>query len=570
MITVKDHSTGRLFDPWAYLGPKRRKLLENSWAGVFRTYLLEKLPVSKVARYFNKSEGRPTKELHTAIGAVLLQQLHDLSDPEVTETLAFNIQWQYALDITDESDAGSYLSERTLRNYRRKIIDANLENVLFNELTDTLIAAFDVDTSKQRLDSTIIRSNMRKYGRILICAATIRKFLKKLRRTHKKLYDSLITAEFIERYMAKDAENIFSRVKPSETSKTLQVVGDDLLYLIECFKPYETVCALPEYQLLERVLGEQFTVTGSGPDATVTSRPPREVPSDSLQNPSDPDAAYDSYKGSGYQAQIMETYHDTKDKKKPNLITYVEVEPANIHDSHALQPAIDAVSVRDCAPDELVCDTAYGSDDNVQQAVPKHVTVIAPVQANGASNETSLSDFTFDPDTNFVTQCPEGNEPVTVRRTKKHSFVASFDREVCARCPRRASCPIYFGKRVVSLYYTDAESRNAQRHAFEQTTEFKDRYRWRAGIEGTNSHLKNDIGAGRLRVRGLVAVRFAVTLKALGLNILRCAEALSASVRASISTLFGSKPPVMAFVNSLYAKILTFVSIDSRQAKFAC
>ena len=54
--------------------------------------------------------------------------------------------------------------------------------------------------------------------------------------------------------------------------------------------------------------------------------------------------------------------------------------------------------------------------------------------------------------------------------------------------------------------------------------EFKDRYRWRAGIEGTNSHLKSDVGAGRLRVRGMASVRFAVVLKALGLNILRCAR----------------------------------------------
>ena len=54
MITVNDHQTGRLFDPWEYLGPKRRKLLDSSWSGVFRKYLLEKLPVNKIARYFDE------------------------------------------------------------------------------------------------------------------------------------------------------------------------------------------------------------------------------------------------------------------------------------------------------------------------------------------------------------------------------------------------------------------------------------------------------------------------------------------------------------------------------------
>jgi len=71
-----------------------------------------------------------------------------------------------------------------------------------------------------------------------------------------------------------------------------------------------------------------------------------------------------------------------------------------------------------------------------------------------------------------------------------------------------------------------------------------------------------------LRVRGLVAVRFTVTIEALGLNSLRCIEALSAAPRALITTLFGLKSSATAFVCSLYAKIMTFVSIDTRQVKF--
>ena len=46
MIYTKDHKTGYLFDPWAYLGPKRRKLMEESWAGLFRKEILNDLPES--------------------------------------------------------------------------------------------------------------------------------------------------------------------------------------------------------------------------------------------------------------------------------------------------------------------------------------------------------------------------------------------------------------------------------------------------------------------------------------------------------------------------------------------
>ena len=45
MLTIRDHQTGDLFDPWAHLGEKRRKLLDRSWAAVFREHLLKHLPV---------------------------------------------------------------------------------------------------------------------------------------------------------------------------------------------------------------------------------------------------------------------------------------------------------------------------------------------------------------------------------------------------------------------------------------------------------------------------------------------------------------------------------------------
>ena len=53
MIQIKDHKTGYIFDPWDYLGPKRRKLMEESWAGMFRQEILNELPVNKIASAFS-------------------------------------------------------------------------------------------------------------------------------------------------------------------------------------------------------------------------------------------------------------------------------------------------------------------------------------------------------------------------------------------------------------------------------------------------------------------------------------------------------------------------------------
>ena len=133
MLTHRDHRSPILFGFWDDLGPQRRRLLERSWAGVFRDFLRRHLPVGELAPHFCDGFGRPSKDLSVAVGALILQQLHDLTDEQTVEAIALNIAWHYALDIRHESDA--YLCERTLRNYRQRILDGGLDQVLFRTLT---------------------------------------------------------------------------------------------------------------------------------------------------------------------------------------------------------------------------------------------------------------------------------------------------------------------------------------------------------------------------------------------------------------------------------------------------
>ncbi len=68
------------------------------------------------------------------------------------------------------------------------------------------------------------------------------------------------------------------------------------------------------------------------------------------------------------------------------------------------------------------------------------------------------------------------------------------------------------------------------RRQYENSEEFKDRYRWRAGVEATMSEYDRKTGVKHLRVRGLKAVRFSATLKALGVNIFRAARVRAAEM----------------------------------------
>jgi hypothetical protein len=67
-----------------------------------------------------------------------------------------------------------------------------------------------------------------------------------------------------------------------------------------------------------------------------------------------------------------------------------------------------------------------------------------------------------------------------------------------------------------------------------QTIGWKDRYRIRAGIEGTNSELKRAHGIGHLRVRRLAKVIFAMACRVIACNIKRWAKAVMATLKRGL------------------------------------
>lgn len=517
MIQIKDHKTGYIFDPWDYLGPKRRKLMEESWAGLFRQEILNELPVPEIASAFSEIYGRPTKELYMALGVLVLQQMQDLTDEETSQQVAFNLQWHFALDITEETDEAKYLCPRTLWHLRQLVTEKELDTVLFQTITDKLARVFKVDASQQRLDSVHIQSNMRHLGRIGIVVQTIHKFLVNLKRQHPDLFATL-PSELVDRYLPEKALGCFSMVKPSESERTLNQVCQDLFALVRQMSPYPQVASMSSFQLLQRVLKEQCHIQeAEGQPASVTVKAAKEVSSDSLQNPSDPEAGYDAHKGKGYQVQLLETYSETKEQL--SLITEVKVESATIHDVHALVPAIESAAARGLKPTQVLADSAYGSDDNLERAQELGVEVIAPAMGAYRSDRLPLSQFAFS-DSGAVVRCPQGQEPERVRRKQDHYRVA-FALTPCAACPVQDQCPTKPGKKYRYLRYDHKVFRLAQRRQVEQTEAFKQRYRFRAGIEGAFSAWDRRTGVKHLRVRGGPAVRFAVTLKAAAMNILR-------------------------------------------------
>jgi hypothetical protein len=460
---------------------------------------------------------------------LILQETFDLTDVETVDQLSYNIQWHYALNISEESDSAKYVCPKTLWNIRNIVIENGLESSLFECATNKLAAVFKVNTDKQRIDSVHIQSNMRRLGRIGIFAKSIHKFLVNLKRGHKELFSS-VEKSILDRYLSEQALGCFAMVKPSDARKTLVSVADDLFDLIEHFKNHSQVTSMHSYKLLERVLKEQCNLNNSNDSKPVEIKKPKEIPSDSLQNPSDPDATYSGHKGQGYQVQVMETYTDTKDPKEKsktlNLITHVAVEKACESDANALIPAIESTQKRGLGPEELAADSLYGSDDNYEQAQECGVELIAPAMGSTQKDKLNLSDFEISA-RDQVVSCPQGHTPAKVKKKKRHSV--GFAARHCENCPALSNCPVKKGKKFYYLRFTKKELRLARRRIYEQSPEFKNRYRWRAGAEATMSEFDRRTGVKHLRVRGFKAVRFCATIKAIGINLFRAAAVRKAT-----------------------------------------
>ena len=528
--------------------PKKAKLLQRSWAEVFRNEALPLIDEDRFAHMYHPDNGRPNRAVQTVLGVHILKEMFNLTDQEALEELEFNLLWHHALRLDMEE---SHLPQKTLHNFRVRLIQHDGGRVAFQETTDRIIEALGLRTGKQRLDSTHIMSNIAMLTRLGLFCETIRLFLRAVARENPKLGEG-VAQGLAQRYLKEDGEaTSYEDVRSGEGRRRLAVCARDLYRLVDRFRG-TAAAKMEEYRLLERLLQEQCHVgkhrdgrpesddddAGEG-KVPIALKKPKEVRPDSLQSPHDSDATYSGHKGKGYEVQVAETC----DEENPTqIITHMEVTPSSGSDAEVTVPVVEALGVRNIRPKELWSDTSYGSGRNGWEVERRGTELVSPVGgATAKETETSeepvrltAADFQIDVSANRPTACPAGHQAVaeyededTPERVEIH-----FTREICEPCPLRPRCPVRWrrrpelaGARSLNGAYvlsTDLVRVNIERRRrAEANGEWRKRYAVRAGIEGTNSELKRRHGLGRLRVRGGSRVRLAVYLKGLACNIKR-------------------------------------------------
>ncbi|MHC4887627.1 MAG: transposase [Planctomycetota bacterium] len=522
MRTIHNPLQTALFDPLSHLPDAHRRSFMESPEGVIRAAVLEVLPVNDLAEKFCADTGAPTKELYSMAGLVLMMEYKDWTVKEAVNEYMWNHKIQLALNIN-----GQYpeICERTLYRYIRLFAEDNgsLSDKVMERVTMALIELGELDISKQRLDSTHVFSNMAVFGRTRMMGVTVKRFLTQVIRHDKDAYEAL-APELRERYKASQGKLFADTAKSKDRDRHVllrQTVAEDMHSLIGTFEVHSKLSNADSFKALVRVFHEQCKLTGDAVEVR------EKTGSRVMQNPSDPDATYDGHKGPGYQAQITETCSEENDVQ---LITSVATETAADSDMEAVEPVLDDLEQKGLLPESMQCDAGYGSDSNVMKAEEKGVELVSPTRENAAPEtidreaaaKLSLDDFVFNEETEEVLSCPAGHTPViSVHDEETGKTRTVMPKGACTACSHSGECLVQRKGEDFQLEHTAKQRRLDERRREEATEAFAERYRKRAGIESTNSGIKQTTGLGQLRVRGLPRVASAIALKAAGWNILR-------------------------------------------------
>ena len=286
------------------------------------------------------------------------------------------------------------------------------------------------------------------------------------------------------------------------------------------------------FKLLTRMLGEQTTNN----DGTVELKPSKEISSDSLQNPTDPDATYRT-KGKkghiGFVANILEAFDD--DHK---IITQYDLKPNIYSDQKFSKDTIDKLGKQNEEVNMLV-DGAYYSHDLSNEAKENNINLVPTGLVGRNVNEENIGfeNFEIDEEKQIVTKCPMGHKPVK-STFKKGIYTAHFTKKTCDNCPNFPNCPLKSQKKGYFFQVTETKLHRAKLMAEMQTDEYKKIASKRAGVEGIPSVLRRRYDIDNLPVRGLVRSKIHLGFKISAINCKRLIKSRLDSYKDTPASLF--------------------------------
>jgi len=203
---------------------------------------------------------------------------------------------------------------------------------------------------------------------------------------------------------------------------------------------------------------------------------------------------------------------ETCDDETPHLITHVETTAATKQDVTVVETIQQALDQQTLLPAVHLVDGAYTSGEQfVSSQHDYQIDLMGPMRQDQSwqaqdDQAYDIRHFHIDWDHERVT-CPMGQQSQYWKPAKgprgKPTIQVLFRKKACAACEVRARCThSKIGPRELTLHSHAQHLAMQAARERQQTEAFKERYKRRAGIEGTISQAAFAFGMRRTRYRG--------------------------------------------------------------------
>jgi transposase len=463
----------------------------------------------------------------------IVQYIEALSDREAAEAVRSRIDLKYLLGLPlgDEGFDYSVLSE-----FRQRLVDGAAEHLVLDKLLTVCQSKGWLKAGgKQRTDSTHVVGAVRSLSRQELVGETLRHALNRLAEEAPTWLQQQVPAAWYERYSQRiEAYRLPKGQKPRE-SWVLQVGrdGQQLLQWLAAEGAPSTLRSLPAVETLRTVWTQHFHLEGE----TVRWRQAGELPTaaDMVQSPYDSEVRYSEKRTTtweGYKVHFTESCDDAR----PHLITQVTTEEAPQPDCNTTAKIQEDLAAKKCLPAQQLLDGGYTDADHYAQSQSKHqVDLVGPTtpdvswQAKAAAG-FDQSHFVLDWDQQQAT-CPGGKTshawlPDT-KPVDNPTILIRFHPQDCLACSLRSRCTqSVAGPRSLRIrpqtHYTALQAARQR----QQTPEFRQLYRLRAGIEGTFSQAVRRADLRHARFIGKAKTHLQNLATATAINLLRLADFL--------------------------------------------
>lgn len=461
----------------------------------------------------------------------VFQFLERLSDRDAADAVRARLDWKYALGL-ELSDPG--FDHSVLSEFRSRLVEGHAELLLLDAMLERFKAHGLLKTrGKQRTDSTHVLTSVRVMSRHESLAETLRAALNQLATTHPEWLAAFIPSDWYSRYGRRVEEFRLPKGKP-ERVLYIQQVGRDGYLLLETLERDSALVDLWQQsavQLLHLAWSQHFSHEGE--ELRLIEGKALCPASERFNSPYDSQAHF-ANKGSrswqGYKVHLTETCDDDA----PHLITHARTNPAAQGDIEAMVPIHTALIAKQLQPQEHFVDTGYVSTDlMLTQSKETGIEVVGPVRPitqwqGSVEGAFTSQDFQIDWKRKTVT-CPQGqlSRKWCARQDAAGRNIISvrFARRDCLDCPVRPRCTrnVSGQPREITLLPEVLHLARAEQRVVQQSPEWKQAYRRRAGIEGTISQGVRTYGLRRARYRGQAKTELQEGCVASAINIQRVA-----------------------------------------------